>query len=371
MAKFIRNTNGFVPSGVLLDLAMRNPDNLSLTRTLAGTHELWSTSAARTSQLFRFRGDGTAAREMYNVKNGTSLPGEKQRDENGAPASDPVINECFDNLGAIRDYYRTVHGRNSIDANGMTLKGCIHYGSAYNNAFWNSAEMVTGDGDGTLFRSFNLLNVWAHEMTHGVTEYAVPGGVDYYGQSGAANESFSDIGGANVESWKMGVKAKDYHWIVGKGIWMPAPAGSKGVRDGLRHMLRPGTAYNDPKLGKDRQPGHMKDYVKTSSDNGGVHTNSGIMNRFYAEFAISLDGEDWDSTMGVAAKIFYAARASLTSSRPSFGQIAYWASDACSLFPAREKELKDKLKAAADKVGIVISKTAVDDQTPGADDEVA
>jgi Zn-dependent metalloprotease len=136
-------------------------------------------------------------------------------------------------------------------------------------------------------------------------------------------------------------------------------------------MLRPGTAYNDPKLGRDRQPGHMKDYVRTSSDNGGVHTNSGIMNRFYAEFAISLDGEDWDSTMGVAAKIFYAARASLTTSRPSFGQVAFWALEACSLFPEREKELKEKLQAAADKVGIVISKTATDDQTPSPDDEVA
>lgn len=370
MAKFHRNHNGFVPSDVLLELAMRNPDNLSLTSTLFRTQELWAHSAARTAPWFRFVGAGAADRLMYTAKNGFSLPGTRQRGETDAAAADAVINECFDHLGAIRDYYRIIHGRNSIDANGMTLIGVAHYGKDYNNAFWNSQYMVTGDGAAP-FATFNLLNVWAHEMTHGVTEYAVPGGIDYYGMAGASNESFSDIGGANVESWKMGVKAKDYHWLVGKGIWVPAPAGSKAVRKSLRDMMNPGTAYNDPNLGRDRQPGHMKDYVRTSGDNGGVHTNSGIMNKFYAEFAVSLDGDDWESTMGKAARIFYAARGSLTTSRPAFGLIAYWASEACALFPSDEKDLRAKLKAAADKVGIVIDKKATDDVTPAADDEVA
>lgn len=371
MAKFHRNHNGFVPTEVLLELAMRNPDNLALTQTLFRNQELWLGSAARTAPWFRFAGAGNADRILYNAKNGYSLPGTKARGETDPANSDPVVNECFDFLGTIREFFRKVHGRNSIDANGMTLKGVCHYGRNYNNAFWNSEYMVTGDGDGKIFATFNLLNVWAHEMGHGVTEYAVPGGIDYYGMAGAANESFSDITGANVESWVLGVSAKQYHWLVGKGLWAPTKD-PKAVRRALRDMMNPGTAYNDPSLGRDRQPGHMKDYVKTSSDNGGVHINSGIMNKFYAEFAVSLDGDDWESTMGKAAKIFYAARGALQTSRPAFGLIAYLAHEAIpALYPDEAKSLQEKLKAAADKVGIVISKTAVDDVTPALDDEAA
>jgi Zn-dependent metalloprotease len=371
MAKFHRNHNGFVPTEVLLEIVSRNPDNLSLLQTLAGTQQLWSQSAARTAPWFRFVNAGNADRIMFNANNGYSLPGKKARGEGDPAAADAVVNECFDYLGTIREYYRKVHGRNSIDANGMTLKGVCHYGKGYNNAFWNSEYMVTGDGDGKIFATFNLLNVWAHEMGHGVTEYAVPGGIDYYGMAGAANESFSDITGANVETWVLNISAKQYHWLVGKGLWVPSKD-PKAVRRALRDMMNPGTAYNDPSLGKDRQPGHMKDYVKTSSDNGGVHINSGIMNKFYAEFAVSLDGEDWESTMGKASRIFYAARGALQTSRPTFGLIAYLAKEACAaLYPNEAASLQAKLQAAADKVGIVIDKNAIDDLTPVLDDEAA
>lgn len=366
MAKFHRNTDGFVPTDVLLSMALRNPNLVSLTRTLAQTQQLWVDSAARVNPIFRFVGAGKADRMMYNAKNGFSLPGEKARFEGDAPAPEQILNDCYDFLGIIREYFRVVHGRNSIDANGMALKGVAHYGRDYNNAYWNSEYMVTGDGDRVLFATFNLLNVWAHEMGHGVTEYVVPGGIDYYGMSGAANESFSDITAANCESWHLGLKAQDYHWLVGKGIWVPS-SNPKAVRRALRDMKNPGTAYNDPSIGRDRQPAHMKDYVRTSSDNGGVHTNSGVMNKFYAEFASSIEGNDWASTMGVADRIFYAARASLNTSRPAFGLIAYWASEACALFPSDEKALRAKLKAAADATGIVIDKKAVDDVTPDLD----
>ncbi len=368
---FHRNHHGFVPSGVLLEMAARNPDQLALTRTLFNTQQLWTKSAARNGQVFRFlQNAGTAERMMYDAKNGTSLPGTRARFESDKPASDLVINDCFDFLGIIREFHLKIHGRNSIDANGMALKGVAHFDRDYNNAYWNSEYMVTGDGDKVNFLTFNLLNVWAHELAHGVTEYAVPGGIDYYGQPGASNESFSDITGANVESWHLNLKAKDYHCTVGKGLWAPVAAGSKGIRRGLRDMKNPGTAYNDPSLGKDRQPAHMDQYIKTSSDNGGVHWNSGIMNKFYAEFCVSLVGNDWESTMGRAARIFYAARASLQSSRPSFGQIAYWASEACAMFPGEEADLRAKVAAAAALVGIKPGQKVVDDLTPVADDGV-
>jgi Zn-dependent metalloprotease len=59
-------------------------------------------------------------------------------------------------------------------------------------------------------------------------------------------------------------------------------------------MKDPGSAYDDPVLGKDPQPGHMNDYVQTSDDNGGVHLNSGIPNRAFYELAMRLKGCAWE-----------------------------------------------------------------------------
>ena len=375
MTKFNRNVDGFVPSHVLLDAALRNPNALHLTKSLAATQALWAGSAARTGQLFRFGpGAGTGARFIYDAKNGTSRPGTLARQEGDAATKDAIVNDGYDFHGIVREYYRAVHGRNSIDGNGMPVKGIVHFDKDYDNAYWDGEYMTYGDGDHTLFLTFMLLNVAAHELGHGVTEYAVPGGINYYGMAGAINEHLSDVSGANVESWFMNqtspTSAKSYHWLVGKGIWAPS-TDPKAVRRSLRDMLNPGTAYNDPKLGRDRQPADMAHYVKTGSDNGGVHTNSGIPNRLYALFARGIEekglGNDWDSTIGKAARIWYAARPNL-GNNPSFGQLAFWALEACgTVFPAEKDALRAILTDACKTVGIVPNKTAIDDQTPVAD----
>jgi Zn-dependent metalloprotease len=375
MARFNRNVDGFVPSHVLLDAALRNPDLTTLTKTLYLTQQLWAGSDARKGELFRFlTAAGKGDRFIYDAKNLTRRPGTLVRKEGDAAVADATVNDGYDFHGIVRDYYLKVHGRNSIDANGMAIKGIVHYDQDYDNAFWDGQYMTYGDGDHTLFLTFMLLNVAAHELTHGVTEYAVPGGINYWGQAGAINERESDVGGANVESWFMNVSAKQYHWLVGKGIWVPAAPGSKAVRRALRDMLNPGSAYNDPRLGKDRQPAHMKDYVRTSSDNGGVHTNSGIPNRIYALFACGIEdaglGNDWDSTIGKAARIAYAARPSL-GNNPSFAQLAYWEREACAIFPDEEEKLRAIYQKACDTVGVVPDKKAQDLLTPdpGSDDQ--
>lgn len=363
-----RHTDGIIPGGMLLRLARRNPSLPGLSRTIGRTHDLWLGSDARTSQLFRFiNNGGKGDRFLYDAQNGSSRPGVLARGEGDAATGDIVIDNGYDFHGIIRDYHMAVHGRNSIDANGMALKGICHFEDAYNNAFWDGTYMTYGDGDKIIFLTFMLLNVAAHEMGHGITEYAVPGGIDYYGMGGAINEHLSDVDGCSVESWHLKQAAAAYHWLIGNGLWVPAPAGSTAVRRALRDMLNPGTAYNDPRLGKDRQPGHMKDYVRTSSDNGGVHINSGIPNRMFALFARSLEGNTWDDTTGKAAKIWYAARPNL-GNKPSFGQLAYWALEACARFPGEEKVLRAKLQTAIDGVGVKADKKAIDTLTPSEDE---
>jgi Zn-dependent metalloprotease len=129
--------------------------------------------------------------------------------------------------------------------------------------------------------------VMGHELTHGVTQYT--GGLVYSNQPGALNESFSDVFGSLVKQRSLNQDANAADWIIGKGL---LSSNVNGV--GLRSMKDPGTAYNDPVLGKDPQPGHMKDYVTTSSDNGGVHINSGIPNRAFYLTAVALSGYSWE-----------------------------------------------------------------------------
>ncbi|CAN5593734.1 hypothetical protein BH18THE1_BH18THE1_04570 [soil metagenome] len=152
----------------------------------------------------------------------------------------------------------------------MKLDSTVHYGEDYNNAFWNGTQMVYGDGDGEIFQRFTKsIDVIGHELTHGVTQYEAA--LEYEGQAGALNESFSDVFGSLVKQYSLKQKVDKADWLIGNGLF-----GSKGRGIALRSMKRPGTAYDDPTIGKDPQPAHMKDYVKTTSDNGGVHINSGI-----------------------------------------------------------------------------------------------
>ncbi|SQI22331.1 Extracellular minor metalloprotease precursor [Salmonella enterica subsp. arizonae] len=135
--------------------------------------------------------------------------------------------------------------------------------------------MVFGDGDGEIFNRFtSSIDVVAHELTHGVTE--TEAGLIYFGQSGALNESLSDVFGSLVKQFHLQQTAGQADWIIGEGLL------AKGINGkGLRSMAAPGTAYDDPLLGKDPQPAHMQNFIKTREDNGGVHLNSGIPNRAF------------------------------------------------------------------------------------------
>ena len=255
---------------------------------------------------------GEKRRTVYDARHAEGLPGALVRGEGDSKSKDPAVNEAYDGAGATYDFYDKVYERNSVDDRGLRLDSTVHYGSSYDNAFWDGKQMVYGDGDGKLFNRFTIaLDVIGHELTHGVTQYEA--GLVYQDQAGALNESMSDVFGSLVKQYKKKQKADKADWLIGKGL---LAAKVKGVA--LRSMKAPGTAYNDPVLGTDPQPAHMKDYQKMTEDNGGVHINSGIPNHAFYLVAIELGGYAWEK----AGRIWYVTLRDRLRSNTNFQQAA-------------------------------------------------
>ncbi|MFG2426667.1 M4 family metallopeptidase [Streptomyces sp. NPDC048590] len=227
-------------------------------------------------------------RTLYDCRNGTDLPGVKVRDEGDDPTDDASVNRAYAGLGATFELLLSEYGRSSIDGKGLPLVGSVHYDEKYNNAFFDGEQMVFGDGDGEIFLDFTVaIDVIAHELAHGLTQYTA--NLAYEGQSGALNESVSDVFGSLVKQYSLGQSADQGDWLIGAGLLAPRVSGVA-----LRSMKAPGTAYDDDVLGKDPQPASMDDYVETDEDNGGVHINSGIPNRAFYLLATALGGNAWE-----------------------------------------------------------------------------
>ncbi|MFF8596447.1 M4 family metallopeptidase [Streptomyces sp. NPDC015220] len=230
-----------------------------------------------------------------------NLPGTQVRAEGGQESADRSVDQAYDGLGHTFDLYQKAYGRNSVDGRGLPLIATVHYGEKYDNAFWNGEQMVFGDGDGTIFLDFTgSYDVIGHELTHGVTQYTA--NLEYYGQSGALNESVSDVFGSIIKQWVLGQTVDRADWLIGAELLGPTVRGYGNHDRALRSMKAPGTAYDDPRLGgRDPQPASMDDYVRTSTDNGGVHINSGIPNHAFYLVATALGGHSWER----AGQIWY------------------------------------------------------------------
>jgi Zn-dependent metalloprotease len=252
-------------------------------------------------------------RTIYTANNAEPLPGTPVRSEGAAPTGDLAADEAYDGLGSTWDFYYEVFKRNSIDDEGMPLLATVHYGQGYNNAFWNGRQMVFGDGDGQLFNRFTIaLDVIGHELAHGVTEDEA--GLVYMFQPGALNEHCSDCFGVCIKQRVLNQTAHEADWLIGAGLLGPTVNGVA-----LRSMKEPGTAYDDPVLGKDPQPAHMDNYVDTWQDNGGVHINSGIPNRAFYLAATAIGGYAWEK----AGRIWYETLRDIRlTSEPKFEQFA-------------------------------------------------
>jgi Zn-dependent metalloprotease len=294
-----------VPPHILDSLARADDPELSTTarrtlehdarertrRSLNATHGVLAEQAAPVSAPPSEHPERT----IHDAGHHDTLPGRKVRAENAKPAKDASVNRAYDGLGATFATYLKAYARHSIDGAGLPLVASVHYLRGYNNAFWNGEQMVFGDGDGRIFLDFTIpVDVIGHELTHGVTQHSA--NLDYYGQSGALNESVSDVFGSLIKQFTLGQSTEDADWLIGAGLLAPGIHGTA-----LRSMKEPGTAYDDPHLGKDPQPATMGGYLHTSQDNGGVHINSGIPNHAFYLVATALGGNAWEQ----AGQIWY------------------------------------------------------------------
>ncbi|MCG7407871.1 M4 family metallopeptidase [Paenibacillus sp. ACRRX] len=225
------------------------------------------------------RGNGI---HTFSANNSSSLPGTVVKSTT-TNFTDRAAVDAHAYASKVYDYYFNKFGRNSLDGNGFLIKSTVHYGYNYSNAFWNGVQIVYGDGNSTTYYPFSAdLDVVGHELTHGLTEFTA--NLNYYGESGAINESISDIFGNNIQK---------KNWLLGDDIHRQGKA--------IRSLQNP-TLYN--------QPDHYSNRYTGSSDNGGVHINSGINNKVF--YLLSEGGTHYNVNVNaigrdVAAGIFYHA----------------------------------------------------------------
>jgi hypothetical protein len=283
----------FLPPYLLESLA-RSADSVGPARTLeidAGLRQ------RRATALPVPRAAVDAAFAVHTAANGTDLPGGLVRSAGDPASGDPAVDEAYVGVEASLALFSEVYGRASYDGRGAPVIATVHYEKDYDNAFWDGQQLVFGDGDGRVFDRFTKpVDVLCHELTHAVTQLTA--NLTYQGQSGALNESMSDVFGSCLKQRLAGESPADADWLIGEGLFLPSVQGRA-----LRSMKEPGTAYDDPALGKDPQVATMDDFVVTGEDNGGVHINSGIPNKAFQLAAVALGGTSWEG----AGRIWYAA----------------------------------------------------------------
>ena len=237
-------------------------------------------------------------RRVHDSGNRELLPGELVRSEGDPETGDAATDEAYAGTGAAYDLFYDAYVRGSYDGANSPIVSSVHYGRAYANAFWNGEQLAFGDGDGELFNRFTIaVDVIAHEFTHGVVQYSP--NLSYEDQSGALNESLCDVFGVLTSQRSRSLEdPAEEDWLVGAGLFTDAVEGRA-----LRSMSAPGTAFDDPVLGRDPQVGHMDDYVQTEEDSGGVHINSGIPNKAFHAAATAVGGPAWEKP----GRIWYAA----------------------------------------------------------------
>lgn len=231
-----------------------------------GNRNIVSDSIAVDTFRLRETGRGNGI-ETYNLKQGKSYANavdfiDDDNYWNNYNANfDEVAGDAHYGAEITYDYYFDKFNRNSYDDNGAKIRSYVHYSSNYSNAFWNGYAMTYGDGNGTSVLPLISIDVCGHEISHAVTTNSA--NLVYSYESGALNESFSDIFGNAIEYY---ADSSLFNWRMGEDIT------SSG--NGLRNMANP-KAYGDPNTYKGKY------WHTASSDNGGVHTNSGVQNYWF------------------------------------------------------------------------------------------
>jgi bacillolysin len=239
-------------------------------------------TADLTSGVYKLRSTSTTGGvETYSLGNGTSYTAATDiTSTTSVFTSDPTANQAHWGAEKTLGYFKTAHNRSSYNNQGATLKSYVHYSSNYVNAFWDGSRMTYGDGNGTTYRPLVSLDIVGHEITHGVTQFSA--NLVYQNESGALNESFSDIFGEAVENFAKGSN----DWLMGCDI------GVNGC-GAIRNMKNP-NAFSDP----DTYGGTY--WYTGTADNGGVHQNSGVQNKWFYILAM---GESGTNDLGAAYSV--------------------------------------------------------------------
>jgi Zn-dependent metalloprotease len=214
-------------------------------------------------------------REIYDCKRTNKKQYILVRAEGQLPVKDEDVNYAYDYVGIVLDYLYEHFKWKSLDNNGIPVIVNVHYLEKYNNSFWDGEQICVGDGDETNFNGFASLSVLAYTLFKGVIQYSA--GFIYKGQSGAIYESYSDVISSAIKQYYRKELAENANWLIGEDITVGKFNGKC-----LRSLKEPDNA----KLVIAPQPKHVSDLYKGTSDNGGVHINSGILN--HAFYLVSM-----------------------------------------------------------------------------------
>ncbi|OGX89983.1 M4 family metallopeptidase, partial [Hymenobacter coccineus] len=253
--------------------------------------------------------------ETYNCKKGNSYTAATDfTDADNNWTATEYNNAAFDNVAgdahfgaqSTYDYWKAVHARSSYDNAGAKIKSYVHFddvpgGAGYENAYWNGSVMTYGDG-ATTFKPLTALDVCGHEIGHAVCENTA--NLTYANESGAMNEGLSDIWGASVEKFtcdKLGLTKST--WDIGEDIMKAGGA--------LRSMSNP-NLYGQPALYKGKYWAATTTSPSNANDQGGVHTNSGVLNYWYYLIAVGKSGTNEAGTAYSVVGIGLADAAKIT-----------------------------------------------------------
>ena len=219
----------------------------------------------------------------------------------GTFGPDATAQTCFDNMRRVDVFSSTVFQRYPVDNSTKLMRAYTHFEGAFNNAYWHpfTETVYFGEVDPNILNPLVLnQDVTTHELGHAVTQYTAD--FEYMYESGALNESMSDVFAIQMKHHMNATPANTANWFIGDGLIV-----NDKKSGALRSMQDPGSAFDHPILGQDPQPKHMRDFYVTSigDDNGGVHTNSGIPNHAFYQASINIGGNSWERP----GKIWYEA----------------------------------------------------------------
>ena len=219
--------------------------------------------------------------------------------------STPEAVSAHYNGGTAYEYYKETFSRESISGTGQNIISFVNVadedGSSLGNAFWNGLGIYYGNGDNAFHELGRGLDVAGHEMSHGVVQASA--NLEYYGESGAMNESFADVFGVMID--------RD-DWLIGEDVVRQSvfPSGA------LRNMADPHNGAQTGDFGRGWQPNHVNEKYNGSEDNNGVHINSGIPNHAFYLFATQVGKEQ-------AEQVYYHALTNYLTRSSGFKELRF------------------------------------------------